>query len=94
MTALDRLNAWLYAHQDKVAHFALSSVLAVSSLTLAHLWLPQLAMMVSVAMVASVGASKEVWDHYHPPHQCDVWDFIADLAGGLPVWLAFWVGGS
>jgi len=33
------------------------------------------------AVALGIGAAKEMWDHYNPPHCCDLWDLFADLAG-------------
>ncbi len=36
----------------------------------------------AIAVVIMLAALKEVYDLFHPPHECDVWDFIATLIGG------------
>ncbi len=33
------------------------------------------------------GAGKEIYDHFHPSHQVEWWDFIWTTLGGLVGWL-------
>ncbi len=92
MTALDRFNAWLFAHQDKVAHFAGGSLLALAGLLCGIRWGHDLAMALTLALPISLGFAKELWDAKHPPHQADPADFLATVGGAIPVWLGFLIG--
>ena len=67
---------------DKCLHFLVGQLVAFVMLVL--LGLPW-----SLGMVAFVAIGKEVWDHYNPPHTPDVWDTVATMCGGVPVW-ALW----
>lgn len=58
---------------DKYAHLWIGTVLGLSALWLG--WLGALP-------VISIAAGKEAWDHAHPPHKADKWDFFATVVGG------------
>jgi len=73
------INTWLSAHQDKMAHYIGGGLLAVVSIPFGFWW--------SIGLVALVATGKEAWDHFNPPHQGDVWDALATVLGGLPIWL-------
>jgi len=84
MNRLDRLNSYLYAHWDKLAHFAGGTVLA----GIGAIWCLPFAMALPVAL----GFAKELWDLKHPPHQASIWDFMVTVAGGVPIWVAYMMG--
>ncbi len=103
MTALDRLNVWLLSHFDKVCHALggefLAFVGALAGLVLkvvvhqatGHLLGWQFVFWCSVVPPVAIGAFKEGWDLYHPPHECSPTDFLAVILGALPIWIMFGV---
>lgn len=63
--------------RDKVLHLAAGLLIggvatAISGYPLAG---------VSLAII--IGAGKEIWDHYNPPHVADALDFAATVVGGV-----------
>ncbi len=77
---LDQINGWLSQHSDKVVHFAAGAILAGVGSALG-LW-------GAIGLPVALGAAKEVWDHFNPPHAADPWDFVATVLGALPVLFA------
>ena len=72
---------------DKLLHFAVSSILAVVSVAVAHLCgaVPFFALLVSFVVVSLVGLSKELIIDSQP----DPWDLVANYAGALVVWAVY-----
>ena len=73
---------------DKVVHFAASALLAfliARGIDLGRFSLRSgsVAFAVAVAITALLGALDEVYQHFVPWRQADVWDALADLAGAL-----------
>ncbi len=72
-----RLPVSLLAHillqPDKVAHIYWGATIG-----LCGLWMEWWAL----AVVVALAALKELYDLFHPPNQCDVWDFMATMIGG------------
>jgi len=58
---------------DKQAHFYWGATMG-----LAGLWMGWLALVI----ITGIAAAKEFWDLMHPPHECELWDFLATCAGG------------
>ncbi len=58
---------------DKVAHFYFGATVGYAGLWMGW-W--------GLALVTLAGASKELYDLVHPPHECDGWDFVATMLGG------------
>lgn len=69
---------------DKVLHFAVSTIVAVISVAVAHLcgcptfWV----MISSLIVVSAVGLAKE----YLIDTQADPWDLVANYAGAAVIW--------
>ncbi len=59
---------------DKFGHFGIGAILGLSAL-----WLGWLGLL----PVLAFAAGKEAWDHAHPPHKAEMWDFLATMLGGL-----------
>ena len=85
---------------DKIAHFGFYGVMGF----LCALWQREsgrralAAVLVGMAFVSLVGAVDEVHQHWIPGRSMDLFDWIADTAGGsagalfsafLPIWLPF-----
>lgn len=69
--------------QDKISHFAGGTILGTAGLVFGiegALFLPFV-----------VGLAKEIWDHYHPPHEADPLDLLATVLGAAPVWITWGV---
>jgi hypothetical protein len=62
--------------QDKLLHFIAGAAISVAFGIAGH---PALG--ITAAFV--VGAAKEVWDHFNPPHTVDALDFFATALGGV-----------
>lgn len=74
MSWLDTVKSLAPPQPDKLLHAMGSYALTI---TLALVFpLP-----VAALAALTVGALKEVYDHYHPPHSADWLDFAADAAG-------------
>lgn len=67
---------------DKCLHFILGTLIACITV-------PFLGIVLSMVTVTILAAYKEVWDHYHKPHTPELWDALATMFGGLPVWIAY-----
>jgi uncharacterized protein YfiM (DUF2279 family) len=92
MNLENRISAWFYAHQDKVAHFAIFAVVALAFL-LAGLPLGRHgALAISCTATVILGAGKEWRDDRKPGDAWDWWDLLADVLGGAVVWSAFLAG--
>ncbi len=63
----------IFMQPDKIAHFYWGGCLGLSGLWMGW-W--------ALAIVAALAACKELYDLFHPPHQCELWDFIATVLGG------------
>jgi len=63
---------------DKCLHAIGGQIIALGTLSLGLPW--------SIGIVLVVAIGKEIWDRYHPGHTCDVWDAIATISGGVPIW--------
>lgn len=72
---------------DKLLHFAVSSIVAVVSVAVAHICgaVPFFALLVSFVFVSIVGLTKELIIDSQP----DPWDLVANYAGALVVWTVF-----
>ena len=70
---------------DKVRH-ALGGAF-ISSLSCAFALLLHrpsfVACLIAMLIVSSVAAIKEIYDHFYPPHECSLWDWLATVIGGL-----------
>ena len=88
MTALDRFTSFLLAHWDKLAHAFFSGFFALLGFLIGSHWGFPTGMILSLLLPGFLGAGKEVWDKYHPPHEASWADFIADIAGAAVVWAA------
>ena len=75
---------------DKALHFAVSSIVAVISVAVAHLFgCPPFWVILSSAVVVScVGLAKE----YIFDAVADPWDLVANYAGALMVWIVYLIG--
>ena len=62
--------------QDKLLHFIAGAAISVAFGIAGH---PAL----GIAAAVIVGAAKEVWDRFNPPHSVDAWDFVATVLGGV-----------
>lgn len=73
--------------QDKANHVAYGALIAAVALVAQQLLgLPELrSALIALAVVAAVGAIKELLDRRDPAHTADVMDFVATLAGGVLV---------
>jgi hypothetical protein len=60
---------------DKQLHFAMGTIIGFS-LALFIPWY------FAFGVAVIVGALKELYDYYHPPHTCDFYDFLATAIGG------------
>jgi len=63
---------------DKVLHFIGGMLIAETAYFLSPAW--------SLILPVAIGAAKEGYDHAHPNHQADWWDFIWTVIGGLVGW--------
>ncbi len=63
----------IFMQPDKIAHFYWGGCMGLSGL-----WMGWWAM----AIVIAAAAAKELYDLFHPPHQCEALDLIATMAGG------------
>lgn len=75
---------------DKQGHALMGSVIFVLASFILLCFLPApLVPPQALLVVAAIGALKEVYDAYHPDmHICDVWDWVATVAGGMLVYIA------
>ena len=92
MTWLNLHDAW--TGPDKTLHFlgglVMSLVLALAAwVLLGAEAFPAQALGWLVATL--IGCGKEVWDHYHPPHQPSLQDAVVTSAGAAVGMLAAWV---
>lgn len=62
--------------QDKLIHFLGGFAVSAGFSLVGH---PHY----GLATGAAVSIGKEVYDYYHPPHQCEVLDAVATFAGTL-----------
>lgn len=62
---------------DKVGHFVLGLIgyICVRLVTGSPIY--------AVFVVAFLGAAKEVWDRFNPPHKAEWLDFVADMTAPL-----------
>lgn len=69
---------------DKVLHFAVSTIVAVISVAVAHLCgaVPFFSILVSFVVVSFVGLAKELIIDSQP----DPWDLVANYAGAAVIW--------
>lgn len=95
MNLLRKTTAFLLSHFDKVLHFAAGTMLATLSVMVFHAeFSHRAALMISVIVSTVLLAGYEVYQHYSPPQDWDLWDFVWGMAGAVPVWLAFYNGGA
>lgn len=89
---LNRLTRLVASHPDKVAHYAVSNLLALVGMGvgLAFRSVP-LALWLAAGLPLVVGIGKELWDRSHPPHRAELLDLICGVLGGLAVWLPLWL---
>jgi hypothetical protein len=66
---------------DKCLHAIGGTVLAVHVL-----WL---GLPLSIASVVAIAVGYEIWQHFQPPSKFDIWDAVATVLGGLPVWIVW-----
>ncbi|EGN75203.1 VanZ like family protein [Idiomarina sp. A28L] len=72
-----------FAHADKVVHFGLFFVLAITM----HLaFRPRLWLALPILLIYAV--TIEIVQHYVPGRGADIWDVIADMVGVLGFYLA------
>jgi VanZ family protein len=86
---LTKITDLLNKNVDKVYHFCAGTLLAISGFLVGHIFHdPRLNMLLFPIVI---GLSKEVYDYFNPPHESSVLDFVATLAGAVPVWLTFFI---
>lgn len=71
-----------FAHADKVVHFGLFFVLA---LTMHLAFRPRLWLALPILLIYAIAI--EIVQHYVPGRGADVWDVVADMAGVLGFYL-------
>lgn len=87
----DKFIAWLGSvPADKAFHFAVSSIVAVVSVAVAHLCgaTPFWVFLASAIVVSGVGLAKE----YLIDIVADPWDIVANYAGAVVVWVTYCIG--
>lgn len=87
-----KINRFLFDNFDKVAHFCAGTMVASGALAIGHTINHTAAVHMSLTCVFLMAFGKEVWDHYHPPHTADFWDFFWTIMGALPIWITFILG--
>lgn len=65
---------------DKLLHFVGGQALAAAGI----IAFPRQLVAVT-AVVSLLGVGKEVYDYYHPPHECSVYDWLATTFGAVSV---------
>jgi hypothetical protein len=75
---------------DKQGHALIGALIFVLASFVLLLFLPMpLVPPQALLIVVVIGALKEIYDAYHPDmHTCDVWDWVATVAGGMLVYIA------
>lgn len=63
---------------DKANHFIYGAVIAAIGIVL-------FGVAIGVALCVAMAVLKEVYDHWHPNHQADVYDAAWTILGGLVV---------
>lgn len=73
--------------QDKANHITYGAAICAVAACFVAPW-------IALAIVAAIGAVKEVYDRSHPAHTSDPIDFAATVGGGLLVVLPLFIRGT
>lgn len=81
-----------FPHLDKIEHAMIYALLGgwiIWALRRGHgLALPKV-LVLAMLLTSAYGASDEIHQRYVPPRTCEVWDWLADTAGGALAAAAF-----
>lgn len=74
---------------DKALHFAVSSIVAAVSVAVAHVCgaAPFFVILTSAIVISAVGLAKE----YLIDTKADPWDLVANYAGAVVIWAAYFI---